>query len=107
MDWKRIRYVPVEDQHHHLLGLITHRQLLRLISRPGASGAATVPAHEVMKREVCVASPEMSALAAIQLMRRHRVGCLPVVQEGKLVGIVTENDFLGIAGQLLEEELSG
>ncbi len=107
MDWVKIRYIPVEDQHHHLLGLITHRQLLRLISRPGASGAATVPAHEVMKREVCVASPEMSALAAIQLMRRHRVGCLPVVQEGRLVGIVTENDFLGIAGQLLEEELSG
>lgn len=107
MDWKHIRYVPVEDQHHQLLGLVTHRQLLRLISQPGAAGRATVPVHEVMKREVQVAAPEMSALDAIRLMRRHRVGCLPVVQEKRLVGIVTETDFLGVAGQLLEEELSG
>jgi CBS domain-containing protein len=40
-------------------------------------------------------------------MRKHRVGCLPVVKDGRLVGIVTEYDFLVIAGQLLEEELKG
>lgn len=106
MDWKRIRYVPVEDAHHRLLGLVTHRQLLRLISQPGKGPGATVPVQEVMKREVQVATPEMSALEAIRLMRQHRVGCLPVVHEEKLVGIVTENDFLGVAGQLLEDELS-
>ena len=38
-------------------------------------------------------------------MRERRVGCLPVVQGGTLVGIVTEHDFTEIAGQLLEEKL--
>jgi CBS domain-containing protein len=39
------------------------------------------------------------------MMGHDRVGCLPVVHETKLVGIVTENDFMEIAGQLLEEKL--
>jgi CBS domain-containing protein len=39
------------------------------------------------------------------MMRRHRVGSLPVVKEGRLVGIITEYDFLGIAAQLMDKEL--
>jgi len=39
-------------------------------------------------------------------MRRLRIGCLPVVQEGRLVGLVTEEDFFNISSRLLEEELS-
>jgi CBS domain-containing protein len=38
-------------------------------------------------------------------MRRHKVGCLPVVEDDRLVGIVTEHDFIEIATRLLEEEL--
>jgi CBS domain-containing protein len=38
-------------------------------------------------------------------MRRHRVGCLPVVKEGRLVGIVTERDFMDVAAELMEEKL--
>ena len=106
MDWKNIHYVPVEDAHHRLLGLVTHRQLLRLLGQGhGAAGPRPLPVHEVMKRDVVTATPEMSALAAMALMRQRRVGCLPVVQEDRLVGLVTENDFLGVAGQLLEHEL--
>jgi CBS domain-containing protein len=38
-------------------------------------------------------------------MREHRVSCLPVVKSGKLVGIVTEHDFIRVAAGLLEEKL--
>jgi len=38
-------------------------------------------------------------------MRRHRIGCLPVVQDGKLVGIITEENFMDIAAALLEQRL--
>ena len=40
-------------------------------------------------------------------MRKHGIGCLPVVKDDKLVGIVTERDFMGIARQLLESYLQG
>lgn len=108
MDWRRISYVPVEDNHHHLVGLVSERSLLRLIAnRPEGKLGRPIAVREVMKRDVVTTTPDTSALEAIALMRRQRIGCLPVVQEGKLVGIVTEADFLSVAGQLLEEELRG
>jgi CBS domain-containing protein len=39
-------------------------------------------------------------------MRKHRIGCLPVVQDGHIVAVVTEEDFVGIAGKVLEEAAS-
>jgi len=44
---------------------------------------------------------------AEDLMRRHKVGCLPVVEDGKLVGIVTEHDFIVVSQPLLERALRG
>jgi CBS domain-containing protein len=58
-----------------------------------------------MKREVITVTPDTPTLEAIQIMRRHRIGCLPVLQSGRLVGVVTEENFLKISGDLLEEKL--
>jgi CBS domain-containing protein len=58
-----------------------------------------------MKKEPVTVSPETSSLEALELMRSRRIGCLPVVKDGRLVGIVTERDFMDIAGELLEEKL--
>ena len=58
-----------------------------------------------MTKDPYVTSPGMPTTRAIELMRRYGIGCLPVTHEGRLVGIVTENDFMEIAGQLLEERL--
>ena len=58
-----------------------------------------------MKTDITTVTPETPTLAAIRLMRRLRVGALPVVDNGKLVGIVTEEDFMDIASRLLEEQL--
>ena len=38
-------------------------------------------------------------------MRRYRIGCLPVVQDGHLVAILTEEDFMNIASELLIEKI--
>jgi hypothetical protein len=38
-------------------------------------------------------------------MRRHRIGCLPVVKDGRIVAMVMEEDFMGIAADLLEERI--
>lgn len=103
MLWERIRHVPVEDKDHRLLGLVDHRAVLRFL----LSGRSThrAPVAEIMRREITTVSPETATLDAIALMRRYRIGCLPVVQEDRLVGIVTEEDLVEISHKLLEEKL--
>jgi CBS domain-containing protein len=51
-------------------------------------------------------APETETIDAIELMRRRRVGCLPVVENGRLVGIVTAQDFLRLSAELITGELS-
>jgi CBS domain-containing protein/gamma-glutamyl:cysteine ligase YbdK (ATP-grasp superfamily) len=105
MDWHRIRQVVVEDDEHRLIGLVSYRAILRLLAR--ASPLEQMVVGDVMKRDpVCVA-PDMAPLQALQLMRSFGIGALPVVVDQHLVGIVTEHDFMNVAGMLLLEQLDG
>ena len=105
MDWEHLRHVPVEDDEGVLLGILSHRRVLRMVGRGMREGGATVAVREVMKPDPLTVTPATSTLDAIAMMREHRVSALPVVSEGRLVGIVTEHDFLEAAGRLLEERL--
>jgi CBS domain-containing protein len=109
MGWERIRHVPVEDGHGKLVGLVSYRAVLRyfteLARRPGARGPASTPVSDIMRRDVTTVTPDTPTTDAIKMMRTRRIGCLPVVEEGHLVAILTEEDFMGIAGDLLERNL--
>lgn len=106
MDWHRIHHVPVEDNEHRLIGLVSHRPLLRfLASDETRKETGPIPVSRIMARKLVTVTPDTGTLEAIELMRRHRISCLPVVQDERLIGIVTEHDFMRIAGQLLEEML--
>jgi CBS domain-containing protein len=105
MEWEHIRHVPVEDDQGKLVGIVSHRALLRMIGRGLQRGASSIAVREVMKPNPVTVTPEMSTLAAIDLMRRERLSCLPVTRDGRLVGIVTEHDFVEVARGLLEEQL--
>ena len=102
MEWRYVRHVPVEDDSGQLLGLVSHRQLLRLVAR-GSSSDTRV--SEVMHEDPKAVSPETATVEAIRLMRDQRLSCLPVVDKGKLVGLVTEYDLMIVAGRLLESYL--
>jgi CBS domain-containing protein len=106
MQWKKIRHVPVEDNEHRLIGIVSQSGIVRLVAeRTTELGKGPIAVREVMSKEIISVTPETSTLDAIALMRLHSVGCLPVLKDGRLVGIVTEHDFLIIAGKLLEKEL--
>ncbi len=106
MQWKKIRHVPVEDNEHRLIGIISQSGIVRLVAeRTAELGKGPIAVREVMSTDLVTVTPETSTLDAIVLMREHGIGCLPVLKDGRLVGIVTEHDFLLIAGQLLEKEL--
>ncbi len=104
MEWEHIRHVPVEDTDGNLVGLVSHRALLRLVGRGEVKGDP-VAVREIMRPDPVTITPEASVLGAIETMKRHGVSCLPVVQDGALVGIVTEADFIEVAGTLLEAKL--
>jgi CBS domain-containing protein len=107
MDWKHIRHVPVEDNAHRLVGLVTHRTLLRVLAREYGSSHRPIPVKEVMHTDVVTVSPSTPTLEAMRVMKERRVACLPVVENGRLVGILSERDFMKIFGQLLEDFLGG
>jgi CBS domain-containing protein len=108
MDWKRIRHIPVENEQGALVGLVSCFEVLRQLERGISEGAdQSVPVGAIMVRDLLTVPPETPTLDAIMLMRREKVDCLPVVKDGRLVGILTERDFIDVAARLLEQKLAG
>ena len=107
MDWQRIRHVLVEDEQHHLVGLISHRTLLRHMADRTEVPDGGIPVREIMVEDPISVSPDLPTLEAVEMMREHQIGALPVVREDRLVGIITERDFIQIAGNLLDDTLKG
>ena len=111
MDWQHIRHVPVEDNEHRLVGLVTHRTLLRLLANAlSEEDEENIPVSDVMipEAKLITVVPETTTLEAIRLMRENNVSSLPVVADEdskQLVGIVTERDFMAITRELLTERL--
>ena len=106
MAWRHIRHVPVEDDEGFLVGLVSHRALLRLIARGVPAGEYPVTVRDIMTTVPLTVSSRTPTLEAMEIMRRNRVGCLPVLDDGRLVGIVTSYDFLDASARLFKEQLS-
>ena len=103
MDWRRLRHVPVEDEKHQLVGLVSYRKLLRALVRDSdGQDVRTLPVSEIMVRDPITVSPNTPTLEAIRLMGEHNVACLPVVEGDRLVGIISDRDYARIARRLLE-----
>lgn len=106
MDWRHIRHVPVEDNDGKLVGLVSHRTLLRMVGQ-GMRGTerAPVAVKDIMITDPICVTPTTRTLEAIEHMRTHRIGSLPVVEDGRLVGIITERDLIRVAAMLFEKQL--
>jgi CBS domain-containing protein/gamma-glutamylcysteine synthetase len=106
MQWKHVRHVPVEDDEGRLVGLVSHRNLLRLLACGlHAGNGEPVVVRQIMKPDPVRVTPDTPTLEAIEIMRHHNVGCLPIVKDGHLVGIVTAYDFLAVSAKLFEDQL--
>jgi CBS domain-containing protein/gamma-glutamyl:cysteine ligase YbdK (ATP-grasp superfamily) len=106
MTWRHIRHVPVEDSEGRLVGLVSHRALLKLLTHGTPENKTTVSVRDIMTPEPLTVSSTTPTLEALEIMRSNRVGCLPVLDDGRLVGIVTSYDFLDASARLFKEQLT-
>lgn len=110
MTIKHIRHVPIVNQDEEFVGLITHRDLLaQTISELADIGQEEqesidhhIPIANIMKTDVITVAPDLDLCSAISLLLENKYGCLPVIDDKRLVGIVTEADFLKLTYNLLK-----
>ncbi|MFB2702688.1 CBS domain-containing protein [Aeromonas veronii] len=110
MQQERIRHIPIVNEQHHLLGLVTltdilatrESKLLLISPEREAEFTDSVQLDEIMTRQVASVDPHAGIKEAALYLQRHRYGCLPVLKGRKLIGIVTESDFITVAINLLE-----
>jgi acetoin utilization protein AcuB len=91
------RHVLVVGDRRELLGILTERDAR--VRRPngeadGSRPEAPIRVEEVMTRFPVTVHPDQPATDAARLMLDHRIGALPVVQEGRPIGLVSETDVL-------------
>lgn len=104
---QNFKHLPVVDPAGTVVGIVTDRDL----KRASPSDATLLEVHEllyllekvkvsqVMTKKPITTGPETSIANAAGLLVKHKIGCLPVVENGKLVGIVTQTDFLNYLAQ--------
>jgi acetoin utilization protein AcuB len=101
MNLARIRHLPIVEG-EHLVGIISQRDLFKasLASVMGYDYAETrdhlksVAIREAMVKEVIIVDPDTEIQKAGRIMLEKKIGCLPVVRDKRLVGMVTETDIL-------------
>jgi acetoin utilization protein AcuB len=111
MRTRKIRHLPVLDDAGRLVGIVTDRDLRQVILDPGiqeqlgnlprALNLLTI--RDVMTWGVVTVSPEADVRQAARVMHEQKIGALPVVERGRVVGILTEVDLVNTFVRVLGE----
>jgi len=102
MKWRNFRHIPVVNDQNEIVGIITNRDILK-ISVSALAGISErdqryihnkLKAKDVMQSKIITVPENTSLFAAAKILTTNKIGCLPIISKGKLVGIVTEADFV-------------
>ena len=108
-----IRHLPVIDVDNRLVGLIAQADVVKAFASsarlhaPDKDRLGTILARDVMVTDITTTAPDTEIVEAVDLLARGRLGCLPVVENSRLVGILTETDCLCYLSDLLKARAAG
>jgi CBS domain-containing membrane protein len=102
MDGQHIRHLPVTDEEGLVIGLVSQRDLIRhALTQTDEQTLSLqeeilsfIKVRDIMTRDVECVEPDQDIELAAQLMLDNKYGCVPVVEAVRLVGILTESDFV-------------
>ncbi len=108
MQAHQIHHLPIVDEDGQLVGLVTLTNLLAatdsiLRDQENRIHASEILIEDVMITDIATIDEQASLRQAALFLEKHRIGCLPVVTNGELKGIITDTDFVAIAINLLEQ----
>jgi CBS domain-containing protein len=106
-----VRHVPIVDGSGRLAGMVSQRDVLAadlsrvapLAGHDREAFESAVPLRNIMTPTPLVVGTGDSLRLAAMRLQRQKIGCLPVVDGERLVGIITDYDFVGVAIDLLEQ----
>jgi CBS domain-containing protein len=101
MNWRKIHHVPVENDDGEVVGIISSGDIIKYYCKHAGEDGMTV--NDIMIKDPVTVSANSKTNDALKIMRKSNLGCLPVVKGKKLIGILTESDFVYMAEYLFEE----
>ena len=102
MDWQQVRHVPVEGEDGTLAGLISHRAILRVYAQRNMKKTDELLVRDIMQPNPVTVTPQTPTLEVMTIMKTHNISALPVIDNSRLVGIITERDLMRIATRVLK-----
>lgn len=111
MSDKKIRHVPIINNKGCFVGILSQRDILAstvsiladVSTQEIAEMEYSIPIKEVMTTDPFMMNEEGDLMDAAKHLITYKHGCVPIVQDGKLKGIVTDTDFVGLAMNLMEQ----
>lgn len=107
MQSNRIHHLPVVEGEDNLVGLVTLTNVLAatdsfLRDPDNRIHATDLQVKDIMVTDIATIDQHASLRQAAMFIEKHQIGCLPIVTDGRLRGIITDTDFVGVAINLLE-----
>lgn len=111
----QIRHLPIVDKRNRLVGLVTRETLLQAMPSSVTTlsiwemnyALNKVKVRDVMVRDVLTVEEDVSIEKAARIMAENKIGCLPVMRNGSLVGIITDTDMLSTLMELMGARQTG
>lgn len=90
---RKIGVVIVSETGKNALGILSERDIIRALSEAGMN-ALSAPVEQFMSRDVVTCSPQTSADDVLALMTENRFRHMPVLEEGALIGLISQGDVI-------------
>ena len=103
MDWRKIRHVPVENKNGEFVGIVTAGIIMHHFAKRKGESTEDLTIADIMQKDVYSVPPYALTEDVLRHMRKNNLSCTVVLKDNKIVGLITEHDFLKITRRLFKE----